>query len=366
MQNSSTTTPKPTGGDSDSPAARLQSLRSRWQSLSTKATLNDAASALAKTTSQILGLADEIAGLRGRGYAFHWEWEVRAAALKNEWPAAQQQAIRLLNTRARGLANLSNQAELTVRQAAGSPSKLTTLDGQLDGLERQIEAAKKEIAAQVAPFDAQVGDLAGEMEKVDFMLGVVESGVVKLFPDECGVAAFPANMVLDKKEKDEGVLLLTDKRLIFIHEEEKVLKKVLFIVTEKKTVRTLRWAAPIGAVDTLAAEDKGGFLGMGAKELLTINFDDKAKDVPKQVIMHLTQGTENETWRALIMQVKSGDIEAQRATSPTKSEGASATAAPARASLPTVCPSCGAKLPPVYKGMTRMECEFCHAAIPIG
>lgn len=364
MQNSGTTTSKPTGGDSDSPAARLESLRARWQSLSTKARLNETATALAEANTNIAELDNSIRSRRRRGFVFHNEWEAQAAALKTEWPDAKQQAQRLLEGRIRTLTNQVRQIEQVLARAAGNNAVLTTLGGQLDTLEREIDAAAKAVAGQIDPLTAGVSDIDSGLEQADFMLGIVESGVVKLFPDECGVAACPASMVLGKKEKDEGVLLLTDKRLIFIHEEEKVLKKVLFIVTEKETVRALRWEVPIGAVDQLAAEDKGGFLGFGEKELLTIDFDDKVKDVPKQVIMHLTEGTENEEWRTLIMRVKTGDIETERVSS-AKAEASPAPAA-ASAPIPTICPGCGASLPPIYKGMNRITCEFCGTVVPIG
>ena len=364
MQDPGAPTSKPAGGDSDSPAARLESLRSRWQSLSTKARLNETSTALAETNTDVAELESSILASRRRGYAFHKEWEGQAAALKSEWPGAKQQAQRLLEGRIRTLTHQVHQVEQVLGQAAGNHALLSSLDSQLDNLTKEIESAGKAVTDQIAAVNAGVSAIHLGLEQADFMLGIVESGVVKLFPDECGVAACSANMVLGKKENDEGVLLLTDKRLIFIHEEERVLKKVLFIVTEKETIRTLRWSAPIGAVNQLAAEDKGGFLGFGEKELLTIDFDDEAKEVPKKVVMHLTEGTENEEWRSLIMRVKTGDIESERVSS------AKAEANPAPAStpvpIPTVCPGCGANLPPVFKGMNRINCEFCGTVVAIG
>lgn len=366
MHESGATPSKPASGESSSPAAQLESLRSRWKSLSTKARLNETSTALGETNTDVAELDSSILSRRRRGYVFHNEWEAQAAMLKREWPEAKQQAQRLLESRVRNLTNQINQTEQILGRAAGNTAMLATIDGQLDTLEREIESAGKAVISQIAAVNAGISTIHWEMEQADFMLGVVESGVVKLFPDEFGVAACPANMMLGKKEKDEGVLLLTDKRLIFIHEEEKVLKKVLFVVTEKETIRKLRWEAPIGAVDKLDAEDKGGFLGFGEKETLTIEFDDKAKDVPRKVLMHLTEGTENEAWRALIMRVKTGDIESGRWKPGGNSAEPPAQSAPAAAApIPTVCPGCGASLPPVFKGMNRINCEFCGTVVAI-
>jgi hypothetical protein len=345
--------------DSASPAQRLDALRSRWQTLSGKVTLDETASSLTETASDVAGLADDILAARRRGYVFHKEWEARATALKKAWPEAQAQAQRAFDAKRRTLSNMARQTGQMVNRAAGNNAMLSSLEGNLDLLEKEIDAAGKAILSQVGAINQGISDIHWDLERVDYMLGVVESGVVKLLPDEYGVAACPANMMVGRKEKDEGVLLLTDRRLIFIHEEEKVLKKVLFFATEKETVRALRWAAPIGAVDKLDAEDKGGFLGFGEKEMLTIDFDDRAKDLPKKAVMHLIEGTENEEWRTLIMQVKTGDIEKERVKSAGK-ESAQPTAP-----MPTECPNCGAKLPPVYKGMVRIECEFCDAVVAI-
>jgi len=88
----------------------------------------------------------------------------------------------------------------------------------------------------------------------------------------------------------------------------------------------------------------------------------------------------NEDWARLIKRAKEGQFDferaeaAQPAASPAAPAAAAAPAAPATAPaaetpeaaaapLPTKCPSCGAALPTLYKGMREIRCAYCDTLI---
>ena len=201
------------------------------------------------------------------------------------------------------------------------------------------------------------------MEWATFMLDHVDEATFKLFPDENGVAACKAKW-LSQKGEPEGILLLTDQRLIYEQVEEVAKKKVLFVTTEKELVRELAWDAPVGAVDKVSAEDKGGFVGFGVKELLTLNFNRDAKGVPDEVTLRFLDYADNEMWVGLVERVKSGQIESEKVVGAAEADASEMEDTPAIAA-PTTCSSCGGKMPTFFKGMQRVECEFCGNVVTL-
>ncbi|MBT7991117.1 MAG: hypothetical protein HN769_14710 [Anaerolineae bacterium] len=118
------------------------------------------------------------------------------------------------------------------------------------------------------------------------------------------------------------------------------------------------WETPVGAVDKVSAEDMGGFVGIGVKELLTLNFNRDAKGVPDEVTMRFLDYADNEMWQGLVERTKSGQIESEKYAGAVEAAADEADPTPAVAA-PTKCSSCGGKLPTFFKGMQQVECEFC-------
>jgi uncharacterized Zn-finger protein len=61
----------------------------------------------------------------------------------------------------------------------------------------------------------------------------------------------------------------------------------------------------------------------------------------------------------LIRRVKTGQLDAERVEAPEGEAGEEISSA----DLPTVCPSCGGKLPPIFKGMHEVTCEYCGTLV---
>ena len=173
------------------------------------------------------------------------------------------------------------------------------------------------------------------------------------------MAACKAEWEIDK-DKKEGILYLTDRRMLYEQEQEVAAAKVLFITTKKELVQKLLWEVPIGAVDNAQAEDKGGFIGIGKKQTLTLNFASMPHNLPLTITLNLKDGASNEDWDVLIDRVKNGQIEEDRINPEGSASGPSAIDAP------TICPSCGGRLPEAFKGMTHLECGYCGQRVAIG
>ena len=266
------------------------------------------------------------------------------------------------------LQNAANEVQRLMGQAERNFGLIDTVDNRLWALENQVNEAQRNVRGLFDSTEQEISTLMGNIQRVRFMLDALDNASFDLLPDEHGVAVCEAQWTSDHQQP-EGMLFLTNSRVIFEQREEQVTKKVLFIATEKKLVQNLLWDAPVGAVSEMEAEDKkGGFLGIGRQELLTLRFPERTRELPSDVTLHLKGGATNEEWRTLIRQAKSGQIDADMFGAPPPQEQLAdqvEAEAEAPTELPTRCPGCNATLPPIYKGMKQVECEYCGAMINI-
>lgn len=346
---------------------RLSSARARWQRLTGLVALGALFDHLEDVTSRVGNLGNEIAEVRARGYRYGRSWEEKTAMLQSRWPQQRQEATRLLQDQRRVLQNSANEAQRLLNQAERNASLIDTVDNRLWALENQVDEAQRTVRGAFDSTEQEIDALLGEVEQVRSMLDALDDASFEMHPDEHGVAVCAAQWVSDHQQP-EGRLFLTNNRVIFEQREERVTKKVLFIATKKQLIQEMLWAVPVGAVIEMESEDKkSGFLGMGRQELLTLRFPERTRELPSDVVLQLKGGATNEEWRSLIREVKSGQIEADMFGAPSPQEQLAAEveaeAEETADELPTRCPNCNATLPPIYKGMQQVECEYCGAII---
>ena len=355
-------------------ADRFNSLRSRWNSLSGRASLGHLNDGLEDLAGKIEGLSDTIAEYRKRGYVYGRGWEARAKTIGKRWPDRQREARKVLRKRARDLEALAKDIDALCEHSKLASSSLDRLDSKIERFESRLESAERDVRGMYDSLQDQIGSLESELREAGNMLDALDEATFKLFPDERGVAVCQAVWTSDRDEP-KGLLFLTDGRIVFEQREKKAKKKVLFITTKSELIKEKLWEAPVGAIEDIEIEDeKKGFLGLRSKEMITLRFRERTRDLPGDVTLQL-KGATNEAWQGLIKRVQGGEIEADRydaqAATETAAGGTTATAAappaaPAAtppAEIPTKCPSCGGKLPTVYKGMREVACEYCGSVV---
>mgnify|MGYP007050318664 CR=1 FL=1 len=232
-------------------------------------------------------------------------------------------------------------------------------------LQSNINAADRRVRDTFDQTQQQTYLLKREIDKVQFLFDALDEASFDLLPDEHPIAACEAVWTSDQDEP-EGRLFLTDARLIFEQRQEIAKKKVLFITTEKELIQKKLWESPIGAVEELEAEDKKSFLRR--QELLTLRFSERTRETPGDVTLQL-KNTDNESWRALIRKAKTGQINSERYGAPAPEQQLAATIEQETTTppkdLPTVCPNCAASLPPIFKGMKQVVCDYCGTTVNI-
>lgn len=364
----SLTRPSSTAVQTDERVAQLANARTRWERLAGAVALSALLDQITNVTSDVEGLDKEVAEIRARGYRFGRNLEDQTATLKSRWPQQRTEANRLLQDQRQNLQNAANEVQRLLGQAERNYGLMDTVDNRLWALENHINEAQRNVRGVFDNTEQEIDKLQAEVRRVRNMLDALDRASFDLLPGEHGVAVCEAKWISDNQQP-EGMLFLTDSRVIFEQREERVIKKKLFS-SEKELVQKKLWDTPVGAIAELEMEDKkSGLLGLGRQELLTLRFAERTRELPSDATLHLKGGATNEEWLKMIRQAKSGQLETDLFGAPTPQEQLAATieaettAPPPE--LPTRCPGCNATLPPIYKGMKQVECAYCGAIINI-
>ena len=360
------TTPKskrPSPGKTTRPAAGTSSEETRAKVDELQAQLGDLQGSLLLTHVQddmeeietaLAVLPAEIEELRTRGYVFRSFLENKINVLAEQWEETHSRVSREVNKHVRKLEQESNEAESALRQAtSGRASQVARAESAIETLERKVRAARSATEAMYETFQQNVNQTKSQVEEIRWLLDQIDEASFQLHPAEDPVAACKAQYLEREDEGPEGLLYLTDERLIFERKEEVATKKVLFITTEKETVQEFIFETPIGQVDEVKASDKKKFLSR--KEMLELFFAPEA-DLSGATLRLIN--AQNEDWAQLISRVKSGEIARER-TQPKDEAAVEAVRA-----APTKCPTCGATLSvEIVRGMQEITCEYCGSVI---
>ena len=350
---------------SDATASRLAMARANWDRVAGAVALASLFNALDDVSQNLDVLGQKLGDVRARGYRFGRDWDGIVESLQMRWPEQRQISMRLLEDQRRVLERSAREVEQLLQQAARNASLLGSAESRIAGFQTSVASAENRVRNSFDTSQQHAWKVQKELDDALFMLDALDNASFDMLPDEHGIAACKAVWTSDPQEP-EGLLFLTDARVIFEQRQEVATKKVLFITTQKKLIQEMLWDSPIGAVDELESEDQKKFLRR--KEMLTLRFNERTRDTPSDATLQLV-GADNETWTSLIRRAKTGQIDAERFGAPPPEDQLAAeieaeVSEPDK-ELPTQCSSCNAPLPQVFKGMKQIECEYCGAVVNI-
>ena len=311
--------------------------------------------------TSINGMNRRIRTLRERGYAFEKDLEEKAIDFVKEWEKIVPDIKRQIDEESRTLGRALRPVEREITQLTGktaSPARLRPMANKLKSrvktLEKRIESAEKSIRGEYDQFSGNVQKIQSHLSKLEQMLEKFDQATFDLLATEAAIMAVKAVWTKDGEEdKDdpEGVLYLTDQRLLFEQKEEIATKKVLFVTTKKELVHKLRWEVPVALIKKTKATNKGF---MGKDDFIEVQF---GGDAPfDNVILHIWQSSDD--WKALLKRAKAKEFDATRAIAIDE------TVAEKVKDAPTKCPACsGTITQKILRGMDSIECEYCGTVI---
>jgi hypothetical protein len=339
----------------------IRNLQSRIGDLQEHVRLTAAQDEVSDLNTTVNGLVQRLATLRTRGYVFEKDLENQAQAMVSSWALLFPNLQSQLNMQSSILINSLRPIEMQMPQltaAAGNPvvasGLLGTLQSTVAMLEDKVSAAERAIAGMYDQFNNQVSQFTRQLDQIEYLITQLAEAIFQLLPTEGGIAAVKAVWCMSGKEQNgdpEGVLYLTDQRLLFEQKEEIVTKKVLFVATEKKKVQQLQLECPVALVVIVDA-DKQGMLKN--EDHIGISFGSGAP----VAMAHFHIWQDSSAWQALINRAKSKYYDKDRAVAIDQSAVDKVKAAPAQ------CPSCGGNITkPVLRGQDSISCEYCGFVI---
>ena len=339
---------------------QFAALRSRYDTLFREAALTDLSSQVGEITRDVSKLPDEIARVRSRGYAFAAYLEQKADVLAQQWRDVRGQVETIITEDSDRLRHEVERLRRRVDSAENLQESPAALQSQLPDLERGIDMAEqllKDAKARVenlsSTLERDATQTLQQLTTINWYLDQRDEASFEFLAAEKLFLAAKAEWVEKGKSKDDpdGILYLTDQRLVF--EQKETTGKKLGLFGGKKT-QELEWEIPLNQIEGVEAENKG-FLG--GKDMLNFTIGSGAPYA--RIVVEVKGGVKSKFWAAQIERMIKGDTDDERAIQPDPEM------IEAIRNAPTECFSCGGTLPQLVAGQRQMECPYCGAVVRV-
>lgn len=341
--------------------SEIHSLNYSLDNLRSSVRLSAVRDSLEDLESSIQGLDRRIQTLREKGYAFEKRLEEQAVDFEQGWAEISPEIEALVEKEARSLELSLRPLGREAAELAGSSEaprtllpRIKSLTAQIESLESRTEAAEQSIRGMYDQFQAELRQTINHLEDLEWALTELTEAKFDLLATESLIMAVKAAWAREgKKAKDnpEGVLYLTDQRLLFEQKEKIATKKVLFIATEKELVQELLWEVPVELVEEVKSSD-AGFLKRG--DYLNLQFAAQASLNSAQVRIWKP----GDEWVSMINRARAREYDETRAIALDQDTVNKVKEAP------TQCESCGGVIDQVVlRGMDTITCGYCGTVI---
>lgn len=338
----------------------IRSMQSDLDTLRSGINLTSVRDALEDLDTKLTLLPQRIADLRTKNYPFEKTLETKTADLQKRWPQVRASVQAQAGVLGLQLRNSIQPLEHRMAQLV-STHVVQMARPMADALESEISSLQSRVKSAESTLEGMYNTLSSEMEalfkhidEIEWMIAQIAEAKFTLLPTEAGVKAVKAVWARDGKEDKndpEGVLYLTDQRILFEQKQEVATKKVLFVTTEREKVQSLQFEAPLSQIKTVTANKQGLFKN---EDFIKIEFESGA--FSREVLMHIWQ--DSAEWTGAINRVRTGDLDKDRTVEVDQ------TAVEKVKAAPTKCPNCGGILKKdVLRGQDSISCEYCGAVI---
>lgn len=295
-------------------SAEVSTLQRDLDDLGKTSTLAGVQRDVANIDSALRNALDLLEGAREKGFRYQKDLEEIAYQTMSQWEVVKPQVESAVVQRSREMnAKLAavNPQINSLNSHLGNPSAaaahLRTTQTKVNQLLQEAETIERNIEQSYNQIESQTHELNRRLTRIHWALEQLDEARFELNKEENLVMGVPARW--DQKDKDdpEGVLFLTNRRLVFERKEKVATKKVLFITTASELVQEVLIDQPLNNLSEVQASSRGLF---GHQDFLEVTFADAALG---RIAFHL-DGQDSEGWAGLIGQAKSGKIEDDRAS----------------------------------------------------
>ncbi len=337
---------------------RVQGVRSRFNTLRDKIGMGDVTRKLGDVATEISGLPGEIKGLRDQGYAFAGYLERKSDVLKTQWDEVRQQVQQVSSQEIERVQRQFDElTEMLKRLESqwsdkGKEQSLKLFTVSLENLEKAVDAARSRIEGMYGQVPDNVVQTTNQIGTIRKYLEMADESTIKWGPTEALFMVHEGEWrKSDKgKENPDGLIFVTDQRLIF-EQKEKVGGRLGF---GGEKVQQVVFETPIGAISEVGSEDKGLF---GQKDLIHLKLS--SGDYAETSFEVKSGGIDSKWYMQQLNRAISGEIDKERAIPIDEA------AKQALREAPTACTTCGATLPPIARGQTEITCQYCGTVVRI-
>ena len=208
----STSVPRPPPTPVTTPPAANEALQAeigRFNDLQSKLMLTSVNDDLEDIESAINALPANVENIRARGYVFKSYLEKKVETLTTQWRDLRPRAESAIKTQAQSLQTDATNVQNTLNRGALAGAALTSLESKVDAAIRNLQGMYDTVDDNVNQTQQQVDDVSWTLQQA-------AQASFGFLATEAPVEAVPANWKKpDDKDGVEGVLYLTDQRLIF-------------------------------------------------------------------------------------------------------------------------------------------------------
>lgn len=339
----------------------ISSLQTKVANLHTRVRLTSLRDQIATITVKATAMEKRVGEARKRNYIFERDLEKQAADMAERWvsfrPSIETQLLTETNSLRNSMTLLESEFNRLVTLKA-NPDAARSLADQFStkviNLENKITVVENFITGMFDPYKNELNIIDSHLVDIEWMLTQLEEASFKLLNSEATIMAVKATLVEGNEEKDDpqGVLYLTDQRLLFEQKQKIATKKVLFITTDSETVQKLIFETPIVSIIDVISHKEGMFKN---EDHIEVKMD--FTTAGGVVHLHLF-GQDCKLWQGLIKRAKNCDFDQNRMVTLSQDTGDKIK------QIPTECPKCGgAFTQSLLRGQETIQCEYCGHVI---
>lgn len=337
-------------------SSTFSALKSKFSRFTDSVRMTDINREISNIGATVAKLPDEIQKVRSRGYAFSSWLENKADVFQDHWNDIRHRVQRAIDDETDELKKDYDETEqrlVKVEKLKDSPQLekiLPEVETFVERLEDKIEAAQRRIRDIYATLSQDVNQTTHHLTKLNWYCDQKDEASFEFLAGEALFLVAEAEWV-DGNDNPDGILYLTDQRLIF--EQKEKTGKTLGLFGGKK-VQEVEWAIPLHQIEGVEPENKGM---LGGIDLLHFSLGSGAPYV--KITVEVKGGVDCKFWAKQVQRMIRGETDDERAIEPDPE------IVEKLRSAPSVCHVCGGTLPMLVAGQNQIECPYCGGVIRI-